>query len=75
MIEEARHKQEELNSYLTKIRIGNKLKNKKDLKDDYNSMILEAKREAGEKEPEVEQSKGKTKRKNSLLELPKEFKN
>ena len=38
-------------------------------------MILEAKREAGEKEPEVEQSKGKTKRKNSLLELPKEFKN
>ena len=75
MIEEARHKQEELNSYLTKIRIGNKLKNKKDLKDDYNSMILEAKREAGEKEPEVEQSKGKTKPKNSLLELPKEFKN
>ena len=73
MIEEARHKQEELNSYLTKIRIGNKLKNKKDLKDDYNSMILEAKREAGEKEPEVEQSKGKAKRKNSLLELPKEF--
>ena len=73
MIEEARHKQEELNSYLTKIRIGNKLKNKKDLKDDYNSMILEAKREAGEKEPEVEQSKGKTKPKKSLLELPKEF--
>ena len=31
--------------------------------DDYDSMILEAKRKAGEEEPELEPSKPKTKRK------------
>ena len=36
-------------------------------------MILEAKRKAAEEEPELEPSKGKTKRKKPPLELRKEF--
>ena len=36
-------------------------------------MILEAKRKAAEEEPELEPSKGKTKRKKLPLELRKEF--
>ena len=69
MLEEARHKQEDFNRYLKKIRIGNKSeKQKKTLAninklfkgrndaikfvDDYGSIILKAKRNAAEKEPE-----------------------
>ena len=43
------------------------------LYDDYDSMILEAKRQAAEEEPEPAPSKAKTKRKKNSLELREEF--
>ena len=41
--------------------------------DDYDSMILEAKRKVAEKEPEPAPSEAKTKRKKKSLELREEF--
>ena len=73
-MEEAWHKQEECNRYLTKIRIGNKSEKQKRFANernnairfvyDYGSTIFEAKRKAAEEEPEPEPSIAKATSKN-----------
>ena len=73
-MEEARHKQEACNRYLTKIRIGNKSEKQKRFANkrndairfvyDYVSTIFEAKRKAAEEEPEPEPSIAKATSKN-----------